>query len=330
MTAWWERHQAVVLLLGAALGAAVGLLAPAAAPALEAATTPVLVLLLCATFLGVPLGGLPRALRDGRFLLAVLGLSFLVAPLVVLVLTRLVADDEGLLVGVALVLLAPCVDYVVAFTRLAGGNAVRLLAATPVLMVLQVLFLPLLLSLVGGSAAAAIDPAPFLQALGLLVLLPLAFAGAVQLAAHATPLVAGVPRAAEGLLVPLTALTIVVVVGAQLPAVGAEAASLVRLVPLYVVFAAVMVAAGLLLSRSLALGPRRARAVALSGATRNSLVVLPLALALPPTLGLAPLAVVTQTVVELVVLVVLVRLLPRLAPLRSARSDGDVVGGDAA
>jgi len=55
----------------------------------------------------------------------------------------------------------------------------------------------------------------------------------------------------------------------------------------------------------------RARlALAFSGTTRNSLVVLPLALALPD--ALAPIVVVTQTLVELIVMVVYVRLLPRL------------------
>ena len=47
-----------------------------------------------------------------------------------------------------------------------------------------------------------------------------------------------------------------------------------------------------------------------SGATRNSLVVLPLALAMPAPL--APAAVVAQTLVELIGMVVLVRVLPRL------------------
>ena len=53
-----------------------------------------------------------------------------------------------------------------------------------------------------------------------------------------------------------------------------------------------------------------AMALAFSGTTRNSLVVLPLALALPD--ALAPIVVVTQTLVELLVMVVYVRLLPRL------------------
>ncbi|MFD5330131.1 hypothetical protein ACFWJO_40495, partial [Streptomyces sp. NPDC127092] len=56
------------------------------------------------------------------------------------------------------------------------------------------------------------------------------------------------------------------------------------------------------------------RAIVFSGATRNSLVVLPLVLALPAAFDLAPLVVVTQTLVELIVMVVFVRLIPRLLP----------------
>ena len=71
-------------------------------------------------------------------------------------------------------------------------------------------------------------------------------------------------------------------------------------------------AAGVVVARVVRLGQADARAVVLSGVARNSLVVLPVALALPPALALAAPAVVAQTVVELVLLVVLVRVLPRL------------------
>jgi ACR3 family arsenite efflux pump ArsB len=60
--------------------------------------------------------------------------------------------------------------------------------------------------------------------------------------------------------------------------------------------------------------PRRNAALVFSGATRNSLVVLPLALALPASLSLAPVVVVTQTLVELVGMVIYVRLVPALVP----------------
>lgn len=59
------------------------------------------------------------------------------------------------------------------------------------------------------------------------------------------------------------------------------------------------------------------RAVVFTGATRNSLVVLPLALALPDRLALAAAAVVTQTLVEVLGMVAYVRLVSRLVPTRA-------------
>ena len=58
------------------------------------------------------------------------------------------------------------------------------------------------------------------------------------------------------------------------------------------------------------------RALVFSGATRNSLVVLPLALALPAGYELAAAVVVTQTLVEVVGMVVYVRVIPNLIPSR--------------
>jgi len=87
-------------------------------------------------------------------------------------------------------------------------------------------------------------------------------------------------------------------------------------VPVYVAFLVVMVLVGLVAARVAGLDVQGARALVFSGVTRNSLVVLPLALALPESLRLAALAVVTQTLVELLGLVALVRLVPPLTPAR--------------
>ncbi len=53
-----------------------------------------------------------------------------------------------------------------------------------------------------------------------------------------------------------------------------------------------------------------------SGVTRNSLVVLPLALALPVGFEAAAVVVVTQTLVEVIGMVVCVRVVPRLLPVQ--------------
>ena len=138
-----ERHQVALYLSALAAGAVLGLTVPVLRSLLEAAITPVLAALLYATFLGVPFNRLRAAFSDARFMTALLVVNFLVVPAVVLPLSWLVADEPGLLAGTLLVLLAPCVDYVMVFTRLAGGAWSRTLAASPVLMLVQALVLPL-------------------------------------------------------------------------------------------------------------------------------------------------------------------------------------------
>jgi ACR3 family arsenite transporter len=320
---WLERRQVALYLASIGAGALAGWWAPAAAPALAVGITPVLALLLFATFLGIPLANLGRSVLDLRvldlrFLGAVLTLNFVVVPAVVFALSRLVAHDRALLLGVLLVLLTPCVDYVIVFTGLAGGARDRLLAATPLLMLLQILLLPGYLWLFAGPGAVAlIELGPFIEAFLLLIVLPLLAAAAVQLGGRprrtARPARA-VETVMQSLMVPLMMLTLAVVVGSQIAAVGAEAEALLAVIPVYLAFLVVMVGLGLAGARLARLDVAAARALGFSGATRNSLVVLPLALALPPALALAPLAVVTQTLVELVGMVILVRLVPRLVP----------------
>lgn len=315
-----ERHQVALYLAGIAAGAVVGWAVPGA-DAWAVLVEPVLALLLLATFLAVPFAALGAGLRDGRFLGALLVLNFVVVPAVVFGLSRFVAHDDALLVGVLLVLLAPCVDYVIAFTALAGGAAERLLAAAPLLMLVQLVVLPVLLRVVAGEAAvAAVDVGPFVRALVMLILVPLAVAALVQRTARrGAP---GPRRAAraveEGMaaaMVPLMVVTLFTVVASQIRGVGERLPALAAVVPLFAAFAAVMVALGVVAARWARLDVPAGRALVFSGATRNSLVVLPLALALPASLDPAPLVVVTQTLVELGAMVSLVRLVPRLLPL---------------
>lgn len=58
------------------------------------------------------------------------------------------------------------------------------------------------------------------------------------------------------------------------------------------------------------------RAIVFTGATRNSLVVLPLALALPDNLAIAAVVVVTQALVEVIGMVIDIRVIPRVVPAR--------------
>jgi len=310
---WWDARQVPLYLVAIAIGAVVGLVLPQTAPALEHSIEPALMLLLFATFLGVPLIEVGRAFRDLRFLGTVLAANFVVVPLIAWVLSRFVADDRGLLLGVLLVLLTPCIDYVIVFTGLAGGARARLLAAAPLLMLVQIALLPVyLLLFAGADALSVIDIGPFAEAFLLLIVIPLTAAALVQALARRSRAGRVVEDSMAAAMVPLMMIVLAAVIGSQIAAVGSQLAALVRVLPLYIAFVVISVAVGAAAGRLARLDAPAKRAVIFSAATRNSLVVLPLALALPPSLAIAPLAVVAQTLIELVAMVVLVRLVPVL------------------
>ncbi|WP_431710360.1 arsenic resistance protein [Glutamicibacter uratoxydans] len=309
-----ERWQIPLYLLGIAAGAGIGL-AVDHVEVLEVALTPVLGLLLYATFLGIPMARLGQGFGDRRFLGALLVLNFVVVPVLVFGLSRFVAHDAGVLIGLLLVLLTPCIDYVIVFSGLAGASHGKLLAAAPLLMVAQLLLLPGYLYLMAGpDTLGIIDPAPFFGALLWLILLPLALAAATQFLADRSIRASKVMDIGTGSMVPLMVLVLLIMVASQTPRILAASAALWWVGPLYAGFLAIMVFLGLWVARLFGVDIPTARALVFSGATRNSLVVLPLALALPASLAIAPAVVVTQTLVELLGMVLLVRLVPRLLP----------------
>ncbi|MFT3942980.1 MAG: bile acid:sodium symporter [Ancrocorticia sp.] len=316
---WMERLQIPLYLAALVVGAAVGLAAPHVAPIAERTINLVLGALLYATFLGVPFARMGQALRDWRFLLTILGVNFLIVPAVVFALTRVIAHDHVLLVPALFVLLTPCVDYVMVFTGIAGGANDRLLASSPLLMALQMLLLPLYLWLmVGADVVAAVDLGPFVEAFVVLIVVPLALAILTQLAAVRTSLGRTIADVVAALMVPLMMVTLAVVVASQVAGVSHELGALIAVVPVYILFAVIMLIVGKAASAWGGLDVPGQRAVVFSGVTRNSLVVLPLVLSLPEEYGLAPLVVVTQTLVELVVMVIFVRLVPRVIPAGSS------------
>ncbi|MFD9520745.1 arsenic resistance protein [Streptomyces sp. NPDC059979] len=314
-----EHHQIAVYLGAMAAGALVGWAAPYAGPGLEHAINPVLGALLFVTFLQVPAAELLRSLRAGRFLSAALVVSFVVVPLVVAAMFVFLPADQAVRIGVLLVLLCPCVDYVIVFSGLAGGSSRRLLAATPLLLVVQMLLLPGFLYLFMGSELADIvEVGPFVEAFLVLIAIPLALAWTVQAWAARRPAGQKVSDAATTTMVPLMAATLFVVVASQVPKLGDSLADVAAVIPFYAAFLIVMAFAGKAVARMFRLDAAASRAVVFTGATRNSLVVLPLALALPDALSVAAVVVVTQTLVEVLGMVAYVRLVPRLIPADTA------------
>ncbi|WP_337187114.1 arsenic resistance protein [Phenylobacterium sp.] len=310
-----EARQVAIYFAAVLAAAGLGAAVPGAA-ALEAAINPALAIMLFATFLQVPLADLGRALTRVRFLGALLAANFLVAPLLVLALVQMLPPDPLLRLGVLLVLLAPCIDYVVTFAHIGRADARLLLAATPVLLLVQMLLLPAYLGLFLGDAAAGLVRAePFLHAFAWLIAAPLALAAAVQALARRGKGGAGGERllGVLGLLpVPATAVVLFVVVASVTPQLGLALDGAVRALPLYVAYAVLAPLLGWGVARLARLDAPAGRAVAFSAGTRNSLVVLPLAFAVPGGAPLLPAVVVLQTLVELGASLAYMRLIPRL------------------
>ena len=310
-----ERHQVPIYVSGLLAGVLIGLTVPDAESFFEPLIYPVLGALLYVTFLQVPFVELRKALTDRRFAAALGAVNFVAVPVVVWGLTRLLPDNEAVLLGVLLVLLTPCIDYVIAFSALAGARSQRLLAAAPGLMLAQMVLLPFLLLLFMGSELADIVTVePFLEAFGLLIVLPLLLAWATEAWAKRRPAGQRLEAGVLKLPVPLMALTLLVVVASQVPRVEDDLGRVAQVIPVYVAFLVAMALVGRAVARLFGLDAADGRAVVFSGATRNSLVVLPIALALPEEYALVGVVVVTQTLVELVGMLVYVQLIPRLLP----------------
>jgi ACR3 family arsenite efflux pump ArsB len=308
---WIQRRQVAIYAVAVFAAVGLGLRTPNLAPFFQRLIEPVLIVLLYVTFLEVPFVRIRRAFGNRRFMAAALGLNFLVVPVVVWTLTRALPRDPVILVGAFMVLLTPCIDYVITFTELAGGDSEQVTAATPALMLLQLLLLPLYLWLfMGQQVAEAIEPGPFIEAFLLIIALPLTLAWLTEVAAERTDTGDRWQSSMGWLPVPMMALTLLVVIASQLPRVYDSIDRLAAVIPVYVAFLLVMPLVARSVAELLDMAVGESRALVFISVTRNSLVVLPLALALPSGYELAPAVVVTQTLVQLTGMVVLTRVVP--------------------
>ncbi len=315
-----EKWQVAFYLLAAAVGLALGWAAPDAATSLAPLVWLLLALLLYTTFLQTPLTDIGHAFTRRRFMVyAVIG-NFLFLPLLVVGLTAIAPADPAIRLGIVLVLLVPCTDWFVGFSRLGGGDASRALAFTPISLLLQLCLLPLYLSIyvllfTGLEFAAPMLRKALLLAFFLIIVLPLAIAAATQVMKPRWAAVRQFVDASAWAPVPLLSLVVLVIVASQLDTVLGAARDLAWVTLIFVAFA--LLAA--LLARVMAGGGRlpcsEGRVLAFSFSTRNSFMVLPLALALPAGFELAATVIVLQSLVELLVMIVYLWWIPqRLFP----------------
>lgn len=160
----------------------------------------VLPILLFVTFLQVPAAEITRGLKSRRFIAALIVGNFIFIPIVVsaifimfhfmqqLVVRNglLLADNNGPELGYIafILLLAPCIDYVVSFCRNAQGDSARLSASLPLLLFIQLIVLFILLNVFASKLHIATTGISNLGLIihnfGITLLLPLILAWLLQ------------------------------------------------------------------------------------------------------------------------------------------------------
>jgi len=273
----WIQHNQVALYAVAvlfAIGLELGV--PGASSVLEPLINPVLAVLLYVTFLEIPFVRIRRAFRNGRFIGAALGMNFVVVPVVVFGLTRFLPQEPALLVGAFMVLLTPCIDYVITFTELGGGDSEQITAATPALMLIQLVLLPLYLWLfMGQQVAEFIEAGPFIEAFVVIIAIPLSLAWATEYFAERSTRGEMWQDAMGWLPVPMMGVTLFVIIASQLPRVQDSIGQVASVVPIYVAFLIIMPLLGRLAAGILGMDVGESRSLVFTSVTRNSLVVLP-------------------------------------------------------
>lgn len=309
-----EEKQIGIYIIVLLIAAGFGLLMPDFAGTLDKTISIVIAILMYSMFSQIPFTSLVKPFENKPFIGALLTVNFIIVPIVVWLLTLLLPDYPPLLLGVYLVLLTPCIDYVIVFTSLGRGNEKQLLFATPILFIAQILLLPLYLWLFMGKEAASImEINPFLVAFFSLIILPLGLAIAAQLYGKNRATGSKIIGFSAWLPVPFMALTLFVVVSSQIEKLSVYTNLLVKVVPIYIAYMIIMPILSKGIVKLFKLDVKSGRALLFSGSTRNSLVVLPLALALPDEISAFVAAViVTQTIVELIGELIYIRIIPNL------------------
>jgi len=309
-----EKNQVWLYALALIIAAGFGLLWPEASGNLDRMISFILAVLMYGMFTQIPFFRLKEALTNRKFIYALLLMNYVAVPILVWGLTRFLPTDSALLLGVFLVLLTPCIDYVIVFTHLGCGNEKLILVSTPILFVTQMLLLPIYLWLfMGKQAAEIVHVGPFVEAFLGLIVVPLVLALLTQWWSRRQTYGERFLNATAWLPVPFMAITLFFVVASQISKLYTSFDFISQVIPVYVAYMVITPIIARLVSRIFRLDTGSGRALIFSAGTRNSLVVLPFAFALPdPLNGVVSAVIVTQTIVELIGELVYIRLVPNV------------------
>lgn len=310
-----EINQIYVYIVFLLLGIVLGLVFENSALIFEPAISILIAVLMFGMFTQIPFLSLRNRLLNVNYILALIFSNFVLIPIFVFILVTLFnVTSAPILIGLYLVLLTPCIDYVIVFTGLGKGNAEYMLISTPILFIVQIVLLPVYFFIfLNQDMSQYIAVEPFLKTFLLLIILPLLLAIILQLLSKNSKKMMTVLHLSEWLPVPFMALVLMTVVGSQISIIVHDLHIVLTVVPIYICFMIVAPMIGFFSGKILKLPIDLKRTLAFSSSTRNALVVLPLALSLPHQWSTVVTAVVvTQTLVELVGELVYIRTIPKL------------------
>lgn len=307
-----EKYQLFIYLLAISLGLLLGVMVPETGSHLETAVWPLLGLLLYSTFTQVPLTHLREAFFNPRFLLAAILGNFVFIPLIVAGLLVLAPDDPAVRLGILLVLLVPCTDWFITFTQLAGGDTKQAITFAPISLLLQIVLLPLyLLMLLGNDFTVNLAHGQMIWVFSGLIVLPLILAWATQKFSEHHPSGERLITQLGWFPVILLAIVMFIIAMSQLSVVLASIELLPGLLLIFILFLLSVAVISRVLSRLFHLSSAQGRVLVFSFGTRNSFVMLPLALALPANYEMAVVVIVFQSLVELIAMMIFVWWVPK-------------------
>lgn len=315
-----EKYQAVLYLAFIVLGILLGNTYPQFSSTLERSLWPVLALLLYVTFVQIPVAHLPRAMLDHKFLTAALTGNFIFIPGLVALLLVFTPEDPAVQLGVALVLLVPCTDWFITFSHLGKGDVKYAIALAPIVLLAQFLLLPFYLyTMFGNVLAIGIDLSKLIEIFIWFIAAPLLTAYLTQKLAERGQFWQRILNNTGYLPVPLLSAVVFIIFSSQVQAITASKNIFGMLAAVFVLFLVAAVFLAKLLVFLFKLPAVQGRVLAFSFGTRNSFVVLPLALALPSSYQTAVVVVAFQPLIELIGMLLYIDVVPN----RLFRGEGE-------
>ncbi len=266
-------------------------------------------------FSQIPFLNLRNNLLNLKFMFALILSNFLFIPLLVFgIIHAFNISSSAILIGLCLVLLTPCIDYVIVFTALGKGNAHYLLISTPILFILQMLFLPIYLTIfLNKDMITMIEVTPFIHSFVTFIIIPVIIAILLQLLSTKSTAMQRALNFTSWLPELFMAFVLFTIVASQIDKITNDIYVVITVIPIYISFMIIAPIIGYFTGKLFRLEAPLIRTIAFSSSTRNALVVLPLALALPDTVvTIATTVIITQTLIELMGEIIYIKLIPKL------------------